>query len=153
MYDINDHVIINQHCEYLQKNIKLKSSQCNKVLQSIYWIRKTHNNPIKPRFITTSLVSLLWSLTNSITSVFKVIFQIVENCSNKYHYSSGINTFWTDLNSKAMITAIQKLIKKIKQRRIYNDIWFPYLIHQDTSPQTLQSAKWTNWFLFWWNFP
>ena len=92
---INGHLIINQHSGYLQKTLKLKVSQDNKVLPSTNWISKLHKNPTKARFIITSPILPLNPLTNLITSVFKVMDQIVQNYNNKCCYFSDLNTSWT----------------------------------------------------------
>ena len=57
----------------------------------------------------------------SITSVFKVIYQIVQNYS-KCRCFSGVNSFWTILNNEAMITKIKNSNKpdKDESRMIFD---------------------------------
>lgn len=66
------------------------------------------------RFLTASPILSLEQLTKSITSVFKVMFQIVQNCSNKCRHFSGVNNFCTVLNTKAVIIKISNLNKSSK---------------------------------------
>ena len=101
MHEFNDQVIINEHSEFLQEHFKLKVSHDNKVLPSIYWIPKLHKSPTKARFIIAFRISSLKPLNKSISSAFKVMYQFVQNYSNKFRYFSGLNAFWTVLNSKA----------------------------------------------------
>ena len=65
-------------------------------MSSIYWITS-----LKP-------------ICKSITSVVKGMFQIFEECSNKYRYFSGVSTFWAVLNNEAMISMIEDLNKRNK---------------------------------------
>ena len=101
---LNNQLTINQHSENLQKHFKFKVSQDSNVWLTIYWIRKLHKNSEKARFIIESSISSLKPLTISLTSVFKAVFQIVQNRSNKCRYFTGVNTFCTVLNNEAVIT-------------------------------------------------
>ena len=103
MHDINYQLTINEH-----SCIKLKVSEDNKVLPSIYYIPKLR---AKVRCIIKSMISLLKPLTKSITSVFKVIKEIVLNPSNKCRYFSDMNASETVLYSKAFIIRMKNLIK------------------------------------------
>ena len=90
-------------CSYTQNSV------C--VYLIIHFFTKT---PTK--FIIESPISSLKLLSKSPTPVFKVMYQIVQNYSNKCCYFVGVNTFWTVLNSKAVLTRIKNLNKQVYQR-------------------------------------
>ena len=46
------------------------------------------------------------------------MFEMVQNCRNKYLYFSGVNIFWTVVNKEAMIT----MIKNMNKHGIYKDV-------------------------------
>ena len=71
MHDINDQAIINQDSELLQKHLKLKVSQDKKFCQVYNGFPSCTKNLTKGRFVTVS------SMSKSITSVFKVMYQII----------------------------------------------------------------------------
>ena len=93
MYDINDQLHIKEYSEYLQKQFKLTVSQGNKLLSSIKLIPILHKNPPKGRFIIAFPLPSLKPLNLKITSVFKLMYQTVQICSNKFRYFSGVNNF------------------------------------------------------------
>lgn len=93
MITCNDQLSIDQNSEYLQEYFKFKVSEDNKVLPSIYLISKLRKNPTETRFIIASPISSLKPQTKLITSVFKVIYRIALNNSNKCHYFSRVDTY------------------------------------------------------------
>ena len=64
MHEINDHLIINKHSEYLEINFKLIVRQENKALRSIYWILKLHKNSRNARSLILIRLSLIFSISN-----------------------------------------------------------------------------------------
>ena len=95
MDDIIDHITVDEHSEFLQKHLKPKVSQNNKVLSSTHWIPKLHKNPTKARFVIISWISLLKPLRKLIISVFQTMYQTFQDYSHKFCYFSGLNTLWT----------------------------------------------------------
>ena len=87
-----------QGSDCLQKNLKLKASEDNKASPSIYWISKLHKNSAKARFIIASPISSVKPLIILVTSLFKVMFEILQNFGSKFWYFSGADTImivWT----------------------------------------------------------
>ena len=108
MYDNNDPVTINKHSEFLQKMFKLEVSH-DKVLPSVCWISKLHKNSTKARFIIAFAISSLKPLTKTITSAFKVMYQIVQKCVSILVFSLDFPIVNTKMHYSKLLKVLNEL--------------------------------------------
>ena len=88
----------------------------------MYWNPKMHKNPISFRFIIASPVFIIKTLSNDITSIFKLFYEKMERYHTKRKVWSGIKTIWTIQNSYPVISSINKLnkCKAAKSKSIFD---------------------------------
>ena len=71
---------------------------------------KMHKNPIKARFIISSIKPL----ARTITSIFRLFFRQIQTYNDKCRFFTGVNTFWVVQNNKPKTDAMG-LINEGKQ--------------------------------------
>ena len=106
----------------IDKNIRvLKIKFCidnipieNHRLPNMYWMPKTHKNPIKARFIITSPKYSIKPLARAITSIFRLFFRKIQTYNDKYRFFTGVNAFLAVQNNKPVTDAMNGLNKQKK---------------------------------------
>ena len=80
----------------------------------MYWMPKTHKNPVKARFIIASPKSSIKPLARTITSIFRLFFRQIQTYNDKCGFFTGVNTFWVVQSNKPVTDAMNELNKQRK---------------------------------------
>ena len=86
----------------------------------MYWMPKTHKDPIKARLIIASPKSSIKCLASTITTIFCLFFRQIQTYSDKCRFFTGVNTFRVVQNNKPVIDAINGLNKRKKATSVSN---------------------------------
>ena len=77
-------------------------------LPTMYWIPKLHKTPYKSRFIANSSSCTTTQLSILLTSCLIKIKEHVQRYSNKTYENSGLNLFWSIINSNDILTKLEQ---------------------------------------------
>ena len=73
----------------------LKVEEVSKKLPIIYWMPKMHNNSLGTRFFVASSKCSTKQLSKTISYIFKLIFEQIQNFHLKSKFYTNINYFYT----------------------------------------------------------
>ena len=90
----------------------LKVEEGYETLPIIYWMPKMHKNPSGARFIVASSKCSTKPLSKTISYIFKLIFEQIQNFNLKSKFYSNINCFWVVKNSFPVIEKLNKINKR-----------------------------------------
>ena len=91
---------------------RLKVEEGYETLPIMYWMPKMHKNPSGARFIVASSKCSTKPLSKSISYIFKLIFEQVQNFHLKSKFYGNINCFWVVKNSFPVIEKLDKINKR-----------------------------------------
>ena len=83
-----------------------------KDLPSMHWIPKMHKDPPGARFIIASKQCSTKKIGKSVSSVFKLMYNQIENFHKKAKFLSNYNKFWVLQNSDPVISSIKRINRK-----------------------------------------
>ena len=81
-------------------------------LPIMYWMPKMHKKPSGARFIVASSNCSTKPLSKTISHIFKLIFEQVQNFNLKSKFYTSINYFWVVKNSFPVIEKLNKINKR-----------------------------------------
>ena len=87
----------------------LKVEEGFEKLPIIYWMPKMHKNPSGARFIVASSKCSTKPLSKTVSYIFKLIFEQVQNFHLKSKFYANINYFWVVKNSFPVIEKLNKI--------------------------------------------
>ena len=108
--DVIDKNIRDLKIKFYIDNIPIENHR----LSNMYWMPKTHENPIKARFIIASPTYSIKPLARTITSIFRLFFGQIQTYNDKYRFFTGVNAFLVVQNNKPVIDAMNGLNKQKK---------------------------------------
>ena len=88
------------------------------VLPTMYWIPKIHKYPVGFHFIIASPKCTVKRLSKDITSIFKSVYNQIQNYHRKSRFWSGINTFWVIQNNGPVVKTINNINKRKSAKHI-----------------------------------
>ena len=91
---------------------KLKVEEGFETLPIIYWMPKMHKNPSGARFIVASSKCSTKPLSKTISYIFKLIFEQIQNFHLKSKFYTNINCFWVVNNSFPVIEKLNKINRR-----------------------------------------
>ena len=89
-----------------------------KTLPFMYWLPKMHYNPPRARFIIASSSCSTKPLSKITSSIFKHIFNQVQNYHKKGHFYKNYNRFWVIENSSPIIEKLTRINERKKAKDI-----------------------------------
>ena len=81
-------------------------------LPIMYWTPKMHKKPSGARFIVASSKCSTKPLSKTISHIYKLIFEQVQNFNLKSKFYTSINCFWVVKNSFPVIEKLDKINKR-----------------------------------------
>ena len=84
----------------------------------MYWLPKMHKTPVGARFIVASYYCITNPLSDTISKIFIMVFNTVENFHNKSSVYSGCKKFWVVQNYFPIGTKLNKINFKKKAKSI-----------------------------------
>ena len=87
----------------------LQVEEGSKKLPIIYWMPKMHKNPSGTRFIVASSKCSTKPLSKTISYIFKLIFEQIQNFHLKSKFYTNTNYFWVVKNSFPVIEKLNKI--------------------------------------------
>ena len=111
-----DHVIHNN--ALLCEKFGISLEERLKTLPFMYWMPKMHYNPPRARFIIASSSCSTKPLSKITSSIFKHIFNQVQNFHKKSYFYKNYNRFWVIENSSPIIDKLTR----INERKNAKDI-------------------------------
>lgn len=109
--------IIDVNVEY-SKTLKMEVCEKEKDLPIMYWIPKKHKTPTGKRFIIASKLCSTKKISKAVSSVFKLIYNQVENYHSKAKFLSNYNKFWVIQNSDPILASITRINKRQNAKSI-----------------------------------
>lgn len=104
--DLVERNIISDHLKSAEQlNVDIKIT-CRKV-PTMYWIPKLHKTPYKSRFIANSTACSTTQISQLLTSCLIKIKEHVKKYCDKTYENSGINLFWSIINSGEILTKLE----------------------------------------------
>ena len=85
--------VIHDDCLYAD-HLRLKVSPQDQNLPIMYWMPKMHKNPTGARFIVASKHCSTKPVSKAISSIFKLIYNQIENCHRNAKFLANYNKFW-----------------------------------------------------------
>ena len=83
----------------------------------MYWLPKMHKTPIGTRFIVASKNYSIKPLSDTISKIFRMIFNTVQSLHNKRLFYSSCKKFWVVQNSFPVLSKLNKIT--VKKKAIY----------------------------------
>ena len=96
------------------KKFDLSIKEIDRLLPIIYWLPNMQKTFIGARFIVASKNSSTEPLPDTISKIFKMIFNAVESFHDKSLFYSGCKKFWVVSNSFPIVTKLNKINVKKK---------------------------------------
>ena len=90
----------------------LKVEEEYETLPIIYWMPKMHKKPSGARFIVASSKCSTKPLSKTISYIFKLIFEQIQNFHLKSKFYTNINRFWVVKNSFPVIEKLNNINKR-----------------------------------------
>ena len=115
--NITKNEIIDDNITYSEK-LGFKINDKEKQLPIMYWIPKIHKNPTGARFIIASKLCSTKQLSKSVSAVFKLIYNQIENFHKKAKYLENYNKFWVLQNSNPIIDILNYISNKKNAKSI-----------------------------------
>ena len=84
-------------------------TELDKSLPIMYWLPKILKTPVGARFIVASYYCSTNPLSNTISKIFKMIFNTVEIFHKKGFFYSDCKKFWVVQNSFPIATMLNKM--------------------------------------------
>ena len=109
--------IVNNHSNFLYSQ-KIKLNDEFKKLPRIYWTPKMHKNPVGSRFIIGNPQSSLKPLTKDVTSICKLLFQLITAWNDKVKYCTGVNHVWIVQNSNKLVEYMERINQRGKAKSV-----------------------------------
>jgi len=109
--------IINNNVKY-SKTLNINVSDKEHNLPIMYWLPKMHKNPTGKRFIIASKQCSTKQISTSVSKVFKLIYNQVENFHTKAKFLSNYNQFWVLQNCNPIIETLNRINKKQNAKSI-----------------------------------
>jgi len=109
--------IMFDNIEY-SKRLGLKVDEKDLELPIMYWTPKMHKTPSSCRFIIASRHCSTKPLSKSISSVFKLIFNQIENFHKNAKFLNNYNKFWVLQNSDPIIDTLKNINRKRRAKSI-----------------------------------
>jgi len=100
------------------KRLGLKVDEKDLELPIMYWTPKMHKTPSSCRFIIASKHCSTKPLSKSISSVFKLIFNQIENFHKNAKFLNNYNKFWVLQNSDPIIDTLKNINRKRRAKSI-----------------------------------
>ena len=115
-YKSKDEIIFD-NTQY-SKKLGLKSDEKDTDLPVMYWTPKMHKTPSGCRFIIASKHCSTKSLSKSVSSVFKLVFNQVEKFHQNAKFLNNYNNFWVLQNSDPIINTLRNINRKKRAKSI-----------------------------------
>ncbi len=109
--------IVNENVNF-SKRLGLVVSEKDLDVPSIYWTPKKHKNPTGKRFIIASKHCSTKLISRSVSLVFKLIYQQVENFHTKAKFLSNYNKFWVLQNCDPVLDSLNRINKRKNAKSI-----------------------------------
>ena len=100
------------------KRFDLNIAELDKSLPIMYWLPKMHKTPVGARFIVASYYCSTNPLSDTISKIFKMVFNTAESFHNKSFFYSRCKKFWFVQNSFLIDTKLNKINAKKKAKSI-----------------------------------
>ena len=97
-----------------QNHVAMNEDEKEKTLPSMYWLPKMHKTPIGNRFIIASKFCSTKSLSRNLSTIFKLLYNQIQNYNTKEKYLSNYNMFWVLDNIDPIINKLEKINRKKK---------------------------------------
>ena len=90
------------------KNFDLNITELDKLLPIMYWLPKIQKTLVDARFIVATYYCSTNPLSDTVSKIFKMIFNTVESFHKKSFFSLGCKEFWAVPNSFQTATMLNK---------------------------------------------
>ena len=92
-----------------QNHVAMDVDEKEKTLPSMYWLPKMHKTPVGNRFIIASKFCSTKPLSRNLSTIFKLLYNQIQNYNTKEKYLSNYNMFWVLDNIDPIINKLEKI--------------------------------------------